>query len=261
MSVFISYSQKDDAIYKNFCLTLEGQKIHHWCSQSMFVGKSLREQLRLAINQSDVCVFLATKNSIKSEWCSAELGAFWGRGISVIVYILDSDLSDEAIPTQFKGDLWTRDPREVIKAIKEEVNSVSEKRNVDFGIKILKPAKCEKANNPITVSGTFKIKPPYHCLAIWECDPQKNLYWPKKYIHFDHFNYKWSVTLELGGNGGAERQLLVAAMGDNGKALFEYSRKVIEMNKELRGKYLWPGVELLPSDITVCDCVTVIKGE
>jgi TIR domain len=261
MPVFISYSQKDDAIYKTFCISLEGQNINHWSSQNMFAGQSLREQLRLAVNDSEICVFLATKNSIKSEWCSAELGAFWGKGIKVIVYIIDSDLRDDIIPVQFQGDLWTRDPRDVIRAINAEMKSASESRNVDFGIKILNPIKDEKVRNPVDLSGTFKINPPSsYAVAVWECHPRMRLYWPKKYILFDNFSNKWSVRLHIGGNPHSERELIVVTMGANGKALFDYSRKVFETNRA-NPNYSWPGIEFLPHDVLFCHSVTVFNSD
>lgn len=80
MGVFISHSQKDEAAYSGFCLALDGKHIDRWDPESMAIGQSLADQLREAIRICDTCVFLATKRSVESKWCMAELGAFWGAG-------------------------------------------------------------------------------------------------------------------------------------------------------------------------------------
>src|SRR5215207_5685878 len=75
MSIFVSHSEQDDALYTNFCLTLDQAKIRRWDPKRMAIGESLADQLRKAIRACDACVFLATKRSIASQWCMAELGA------------------------------------------------------------------------------------------------------------------------------------------------------------------------------------------
>ena len=92
MSAFISHSDKDNATFSGFRAGLIGQGIKVWDPESMGAGASLSDQLRDAINSSDVCIFFATKNSIQYEWCLAEVGAFWGAGKGVIVYKADPDV-------------------------------------------------------------------------------------------------------------------------------------------------------------------------
>jgi hypothetical protein len=132
MKVFISYSQKDQAAYSSAVVSLEGQRVQCWDSKTMMSGSSLREQLQEAINQCDICVFIATKNSLESKWCSAEIGAFWGIGKRVIVFIAESDVSEKDIPPQFQGDLWTNDIREVVRVVKAEEDALrTNKRKKD----------------------------------------------------------------------------------------------------------------------------------
>jgi hypothetical protein len=128
MPAFISYSQKDEAAYTTLSVALEGQKIDYWDPKTMRVGASLREQLREGIKKCDVCIFLATHNSIASQWCLAEIGAFWGAGRTVIVFMADSSLSENEIPVQFKGDLWSRDIRKVIDTVRAETTAANERR-------------------------------------------------------------------------------------------------------------------------------------
>jgi hypothetical protein len=128
MPTFISYSQKDEAAFTTLCLALEGQKIDYWDPKTMRVGASLKEQIRESIKKCDACIFLATHNSIDSEWCLAEMGAFWGAGKTVIVFMADSSLSENEVPVQFKGDLWTRDTRKVLESVKAELTAATERR-------------------------------------------------------------------------------------------------------------------------------------
>lgn len=118
MPVFISYSQKDEAMYSALCLALDGAKIKRWDVSSLNAGDSLADQLRNAIEICDVCVFLATKRSIESQWCLAELGAFWGAGKTVIGYIADPELKKSELPPQFKGNLWTANAGKLVKSIR-----------------------------------------------------------------------------------------------------------------------------------------------
>ncbi len=80
---------------------------------------ALSDGLQTAIEECEVCVFLATKRSLDSRWCMAELGAFWGSKKNVIVYLADPDLLDVDLPPQFRGNLWTSDASKLIEAIKK----------------------------------------------------------------------------------------------------------------------------------------------
>lgn len=118
MSIFVSHSSQDEAIYTNFCLALDGSGIERWDPETMAVGGSLADQLKQAISNCDACVFLATRRSVESKWCMAELGAFWGVGKSVILFLADPEIDEAKLPAQFQGNLFTRDARRVLKAIK-----------------------------------------------------------------------------------------------------------------------------------------------
>jgi hypothetical protein len=117
MSIFVSHSQQDEAAYSNFCLALDGAGVERWDPKAMAVGQSLADQLREAIRTCDGCVFLATKRSVDSKWCMAELGAFWGSGRHVMVFLADPDISEANLPTQFQGNLWTRDARRILESV------------------------------------------------------------------------------------------------------------------------------------------------
>jgi hypothetical protein len=78
----------------------------------------LADQLRQAINSCAACAFIATHNSVNSAWCAAELGAFWGAGKDVVLYVADSSLKDEELPKQFIGWLLVRSIFKVAKDLK-----------------------------------------------------------------------------------------------------------------------------------------------
>jgi TIR domain len=117
MNIFVSHSQQDEAAYSTFCLTLDGLGIKRWDPAKMAVGQSLADQLREAIRVCEACVFLATKRSVDSKWCMAELGAFWGTGKHVMIFLADPEITEAQLPVQFRDNLSTRDARRVLESI------------------------------------------------------------------------------------------------------------------------------------------------
>src|SRR5262245_25013156 len=123
MPAFISHSFKDEAIYSAICLALDGAGLDRWDPATMTPGDSLSDQLRKAIQGCEVCIFLATRSSIESPWCLAQVGAFWGSGKTVIIFLADPDLTDSILPPQFKGNLMVRTAHKLIEAAKNEIES------------------------------------------------------------------------------------------------------------------------------------------
>src|SRR4051794_8339771 len=114
--VFISYSSEDEALHSALSTAInQSDSARHELNLSL--GKSLADGLRSQIDECDVCVFLATRRSLKSPWCLAELGAFWGAGKRVIIYLADPSIKQTDLPPQFANDLWTKDSKELIKDI------------------------------------------------------------------------------------------------------------------------------------------------
>ena len=116
-SVFISHSHKNEASYSSLCLALDSSGVSRWDVSRLTLGRSLSDGLREAINECEICIFLATKRSIKSSWCLAELGAFWGAKKKVIIYQAEPDIEKSEIPPQFQGDLWTSDAKKLLNAL------------------------------------------------------------------------------------------------------------------------------------------------
>ena len=108
MTVFISYSFDDQSEFENVTDWLDRLSVPYWKPAEIKSGASLRDQLHQAIASCSVCIFVATHKSVTSSWCGAELGAFWGADIPVIVYLADSSLPEEALPPILQGDVWDK---------------------------------------------------------------------------------------------------------------------------------------------------------
>lgn len=119
MPVFISHSHEDAAFYSALCLAIDGASVPRYDTKTLAPGLSLGEQLRKVIDKCEVCVFMATDRSIKSPWCLAELGAFWGAGKRTIVYLADPNLNEDEIPPQFQGNLRTTSAIQLVEAVRD----------------------------------------------------------------------------------------------------------------------------------------------
>lgn len=108
MTVFISHSFDDQPEFENVTDWLDRLGVPYWKPAEIKSGASLRGQLRQAVGSCSVCIFIATRNSVASSWCGAELGAFWGADIPMIVYLADSSLPEEALPPIVQGDVWDK---------------------------------------------------------------------------------------------------------------------------------------------------------
>jgi hypothetical protein len=125
MPAFISHSQKDEAIYSALCMALDAAEIVRWDPLKMSPGRSLADQLQQAIQRCEVCIFIATRRSIESTWCLAELGAFWGAGKRVLIFLADPDLTEAVLPPQFKGNLRVENAGKLVDATREAIASHS----------------------------------------------------------------------------------------------------------------------------------------
>jgi hypothetical protein len=119
MKVFLSHSFKDSPKFDEFSALLNKQKIPFFRPLDVNGTRSLAEQLKVAITDCEICIFVATHNSVKSDWCHAELGAFWGADKAVIIYLADSSLEETQLPKQFQGHLRERDMFRVVKTVKD----------------------------------------------------------------------------------------------------------------------------------------------
>lgn len=119
MTVFISHSSEDKALYSALALAIDSHGLSRWDVRHMTEGRPLADQLREAVRGARQCVFLATTNSVGSLWCLAEVGAFWGAGKPVIVFLGEPELTEDKLPPQLRGTLYTYDAERLVRALKE----------------------------------------------------------------------------------------------------------------------------------------------
>lgn len=121
MSAFISHSFDNKPEFENIADALSLRGVPYWNPAEIMPGASLREQLRAAVERCSLCIFIATRPSIASSWCGAELGAFWGAGKPIIVYLAEPSLADDELPEIVRGDVWERRIARIADRAKEVV--------------------------------------------------------------------------------------------------------------------------------------------
>lgn len=124
MPIFVSYSHDNEDLSDELRRKLqEDRGLEVWNHVKMIVGRDLNEQLRRAIDNCSLCVFLATKESLKSDWCMAEIGAFWGAGKQVLIYTppTDQGVDQRDMPEPFQGKLWTSDLDQLLRSLETEM--------------------------------------------------------------------------------------------------------------------------------------------
>ena len=125
MTVFISHSFENKPEFDNIVDALDQRHIPYWDPTKVSAGSSLRDQLRDAVEQCGVCIFIATRNAIDSSWCGAELGAFWGADKPIIVYLADPSLKDDELPPIVQGDVWERRIARIAESARELLERVA----------------------------------------------------------------------------------------------------------------------------------------
>src|ERR1022692_3478491 len=98
MAVFISHSFDNKPEFDNIADALSQAKVPYWNPAEVKPGSSLRDQLREAVDDCDVCVLVATHRALESSWCGAELGAFGGALKRVFFSLGESSLKKDKLP-------------------------------------------------------------------------------------------------------------------------------------------------------------------
>jgi len=127
---FISHSFENKPEFENITDALQLRGVDFWNPGEIRPGGSLREQLRAAVERCTLCIFIATRQSINSSWCGAELGAFWGAGKPIIVYLAEASLKEDELPHIIQGDVWERRISKIADRAKEIKNSAFFNRRV-----------------------------------------------------------------------------------------------------------------------------------
>lgn len=122
MKVFISH-KSGDARFGELRKALESSVpgAECWDPERLAAGTTLQEALSQAIAECSLCIFIATRASLSSGWCQAELGAFWGLKRPVIVYFPEPDLTYADMPVQFRHQLWADTVDKVIDGVRDHL--------------------------------------------------------------------------------------------------------------------------------------------
>ncbi len=124
-NVFISYSSEDKSLAKLVTTYLKDAGIKSiWLDQeNILAGQDISQRLISGIEDSACCILLLSERSLKSSWCMAEVGAFWGANKSIIMY--GSQL-ECPIPPHLTGIRRANDPEELVIACREYLKEADE---------------------------------------------------------------------------------------------------------------------------------------
>jgi len=125
MLIFVSYAFDDKAQFENVTDQFDDAGLPYWKTGDIRAGEDLSQQLRDAIDNSSLCVFIATRSSVTSSWCSAELGAFWGAKKPVLIYLADDSLNQSDLPRQFHGHFLQRRLKTLVRDCKDHLAQIS----------------------------------------------------------------------------------------------------------------------------------------
>jgi hypothetical protein len=128
----------------------------------------------------------------------------------------------------------------------------------DYGVEILSPEPGQPvdAGRGLIVRGTFREKPPYERMKLFEVDSNGEYYPLKAKIASAGNQNGWQARVPAAGRLGDPLTIMVAIMGDGGRALCDYYEKVWQA---YGGKCSKPITTLTP-DIHQCCRVTVVRS-
>lgn len=88
--VFISYSRKDKIEVDILCQALDSQDIEYWIDRNDIpLGEDFPQEVKNAIENSKVMVFISSENSKQSEWVTREIKYALNHKIIVLPFKLD----------------------------------------------------------------------------------------------------------------------------------------------------------------------------
>ena len=145
----------------------------------------------------------------------------------------------------------------VITELKQEIlkhQELREQASIEsqcYGIRIISPRQGASVGEHLRVSGTFRDTPSKidAQLFIVTDGPQ---YWPQDVVQFDTLNRQWSGSVYIGGEPPQDVTVMVAIVGNAGRVLCDYYKKVGKEN-------LWLSLEELTDDIVQCDRIQIRK--
>ena len=263
MIVFISHSLEDKGQFEDIAAALKQEGISYWDPERIKPGAFLSEQLNEAIGGSEVCIFVATHNSVKSAWCGAELGAFWGAGKPVIIYVADSSLSHDNLPHQFQGQFLATNISKAVTAAQQYLAEAEATTTIDdCEITIESPGWNASVPYEFEVRGSHKNLPDNFELWVFTTAGHRTdvRYWPQEAASV-HPNGTWlSKVFGIGGKVGDRRTFGAFLVGKDGQALVYYWKTAGREYKKQGVKKRIP-ITKLTQDIVECVIVEVVLAK
>jgi len=125
----------------------------------------------------------------------------------------------------------------------------------DYGIEIVSPQSNASVWGTFSVTGTYVNRPPDDSILLLLKTPAGD-YFPQKKVLIDPGARTWQGQINLGDNDPANGfTVIVAIMGTNGQALFDYYNKVGQETGR------WPAIEYLTEDIASCDRISIVHKQ
>lgn len=131
-----------------------------------------------------------------------------------------------------------------------------------YDIRITSPRQGESVGECARISGTFGGEVPKMGaqLFIIGDGPQ---YWPQDVVEFDTVNRKWHGRAYIGGEPPQDVTVMVATVGNSGRILCDYYKKVGEETGDIlyekfaKKESLYLSLKKLTDDIVECDRIRV----
>jgi predicted O-methyltransferase YrrM len=123
MPVFISYSSIDAVLLKNTLNSaLKLHNVDSWTDKGIANGEKITEKLYAMIQKCEICILLATRNSLASQWCQMEMAAFWSAGKQVLIFSPDASLTRKDLPTYLEDVNFQGTAEDIALAAKNEID-------------------------------------------------------------------------------------------------------------------------------------------
>lgn len=93
MKLFISYARQDQERVRRLVdlLTAAGHEI--WFDEALLPGQAWQEELTTAIRNNDAFVYMLSRESVGSDWCSWEFATAVEMGRPIVPILLDEGLA------------------------------------------------------------------------------------------------------------------------------------------------------------------------
>jgi TIR domain/Ribosomal RNA adenine dimethylase len=122
MPVFISYSSRDKKILNDTLIReLNLKKVLYSSDQGIENGEEIPNKLRQIIQECEVCILLATSNSVDSEWCKMEIAAFWSAGKRLFLYSPDGSITSADLPKYLHNLNCDGTVEEIVESARQEI--------------------------------------------------------------------------------------------------------------------------------------------